>query len=775
MARKPTYGTPNQSKAYLIPDRRRKRFLFSVVGFAAIALFVVVDALTSKQFLLSPGTLSKSHIRAGSDCAKCHAPFSSAVDTRCLGCHEPRAAVSRFSNKAHSEQIQAADRGTTGATRPETPPKCAVCHTEHQGSDVRLGAVQDGACRSCHGFRSLGSGHPEFAILRLQRPEAPGLRFPHKRHLEELAKKSITPPAACETCHHPTAGQAEFASISFDTDCASCHFKEKGTVGQTEPVAAGMIVTAEAIAASDPAASWAREMSGDFSKAPRDRLIKNVLRHRDAWILYNTTRLAPAAEGAAASGAAGANRAEIDAKIAALREEMAGLDHERSLAAAVKDPSALKGRIVEIETRASRLETEIADLDLRMAQASPDTTPAAPPPQARSEIDASLAEIDAALSLLASRSEPWARDEAQKLQAKRASIAKNLDRSGPGFSAAGLAARRGDLSRRLDDLAAAGGPASQIADLRRDLDAVGAAAGGSAAGAPPAVSAADLQASLAEIDSVLSLLDARPEGWAHDEAARLRARRDTLAPRVGQPSSGLSGSAFTERRAALSSMIDALGRSGATAPETADLKKELASIGAPSGGGGSEIAALRADRDRKARALAAAKDEAARLTAQAGAPASAPPTQDLDARRLQVEGEIHALEDLQQAPSAAAAGVDPEEAGKTIDKLVKPCLKCHLEVNHAIARTAAARSLLPAATFNHKAHVREAACVDCHGRIVASEEASDVSLDGIAKCQSCHKWRGPSDTCRSCHRYHPAGAEADLAALGAQAGPGGPS
>jgi predicted CXXCH cytochrome family protein len=119
--------------------------------------------------------------------------------------------------------------------------------------------------------------------------------------------------------------------------------------------------------------------------------------------------------------------------------------------------------------------------------------------------------------------------------------------------------------------------------------------------------------------------------------------------------------------------------------------------------------------------------------------------------------------------------VDSEEAAKTIQIILKPCLKCHVEVNHAIGRTSVARSVLPAALFTHKPHVREAGCLDCHGKIAASEEAADLSLDGVEKCRACHRSGGPSDSCRTCHRYHPPGVMGSLASAAPGAGGGGPS
>jgi len=694
--------------------------------------------------------------------------------------------VSRFTNKAHTEQIQAADRGTTGAKRPGAPPPCAVCHEEHQGLDAGIAEVRSTACRTCHLFRSLGSGHPEFGILRLQRPDAPGISFPHRKHLEELAKRNILPPRACETCHHPTAGDAEFTKISFDRDCADCHVKD-GTIGETAPFKPEMVVTAEAISASDPAASWAKAMTDEFGRV-RDRLVKRTIHHRDAWILYNTTRLGPAAAGVSGEAAPSqppredldakisALRAEIDPKIAALRSELADVEHARSDAATAQDSSSARSRVSQLEERMAALSTEIAGLDTRLAQASPDTSaPAAlAPTPAPEQIRASLSEIDAVISLLGTRTEPWAREEGQRLVAKRQRIESLKDQTGPGWSAAGLSSRRADLKRRLDDLARIGAPPAEVAAIRRELDAPGGSAV-SAPGAGSAIDAAQIQASLSEVDSALAVLDSRTEPWAREESERLRVKRNALAARSDQPSPGWAAGTLGERRSELGSMIDALAKAGAPANQVAELRRQLSSLAAPQpGSGGSEVASLRADRDSRARALDSAKREVARLKATLDQPSADPrQTADLDLRRSQIEGEIHALEDLSKAPAPAlAASIDPAEAAKTIDIILKPCLKCHVEVNHAIRKTELAQSVLPAATFTHKPHVRETACLDCHGKVAESEDAADLSLTGVATCRNCHKAGGPSDSCRTCHRYHPSGSEGLLASARV---PGGPS
>jgi hypothetical protein len=251
-----------------------------------------------------------------------------------------------------------------------------------------------------------------------------------------------------------------------------------------------------------------------------------------------------------------------------------------------------------------------------------------------------------------------------------------------------------------------------------------------------------------------------------------------VASSLQQPSPGWSPEALARRRADFAGTLDALARTGAPQSQIAALRRDLDGI-APAGAGASGVSALRSQLDSRERALAAAKEESERLQSRIQEPAGAASSDvaSLEQRRAQIEGEIHALADLPRAPAAApTSSVDPEEAAKTLEKILKPCLKCHLEANHTIGRTAVARSVLPAAIFNHKPHLQQATCLECHGKISASEESTDLSLDGISKCQTCHRWRAAASTCQTCHRYHPRPVETTVArADGAPGGTGGPS
>ncbi|HXI03266.1 MAG TPA: cytochrome c3 family protein, partial [Candidatus Saccharimonadales bacterium] len=283
MARKPTFGTPDQSKAYVFPDRRRWRGLIGVIGVVAVLVFFGVDLFTGDKTFLTAGPLSKAHAVAGADCAKCHQSWHRPPDRLCIGCHDPLASVTRFGALAHAERSKSATK------RPDHEPRCVFCHTEHLGRATPVSAVANEACASCHGFRSFGSGHPEFRPLRGSFEVATGIKFSHKKHLREMVGAARGKPLAddeepepaeeakqCGACHKPALDNGDFMTVSFDADCSRCHFDKTGTLGATDPVSADLVATPEQLMAAKPAPAWIQAYKDDFEER-RGRISKTVL------------------------------------------------------------------------------------------------------------------------------------------------------------------------------------------------------------------------------------------------------------------------------------------------------------------------------------------------------------------------------------------------------------------------------------------------------------------------------------------------------------------
>ncbi len=100
--------------------------------------------------------------------------------------------------------------------------------------------------------------------------------------------------------------------------------------------------------------------------------------------------------------------------------------------------------------------------------------------------------------------------------------------------------------------------------------------------------------------------------------------------------------------------------------------------------------------------------------------------------------------------------------------LTEPCRKCHTVSDSGILRVQSDQTVLHRAEFNHRAHVLQRRCLDCHVSISIAQQlkttgAMDPSKDnaaiqnipGIENCQSCHSPDLVSNRCITCHEFHP--------------------
>lgn len=107
------------------------------------------------------------------------------------------------------------------------------------------------------------------------------------------------------------------------------------------------------------------------------------------------------------------------------------------------------------------------------------------------------------------------------------------------------------------------------------------------------------------------------------------------------------------------------------------------------------------------------------------------------------------------------------------------CQKCHLLENAFIARVQAGQEVLRRAEFDHRAHVLEQRCTECHTKIAFTEQtillstsnpdsfktafsevyeadmAHTQNLPAIENCRQCHSPEKAADRCVTCHRFHP--------------------
>ena len=101
-------------------------------------------------------------------------------------------------------------------------------------------------------------------------------------------------------------------------------------------------------------------------------------------------------------------------------------------------------------------------------------------------------------------------------------------------------------------------------------------------------------------------------------------------------------------------------------------------------------------------------------------------------------------------------------------KLTKPCQECHTISRAAIMRVATDQRVLHRAEFNHRAHILERRCLDCHVEIpvaealrgdtaiaISMDRAATQNIPKIENCITCHTEEKASNRCVTCHYMHP--------------------
>ncbi len=114
------------------------------------------------------------------------------------------------------------------------------------------------------------------------------------------------------------------------------------------------------------------------------------------------------------------------------------------------------------------------------------------------------------------------------------------------------------------------------------------------------------------------------------------------------------------------------------------------------------------------------------------------------------------------------AGVPPAAYQNVIDQLTRPCQTCHQVDRATLLRPQPDQRVLRRAAFDHRAHVIDLRCLDCHTAIpieqlIAPGDDDDPARDNaviqnlppLATCQSCHTASKASNACITCHLFHP--------------------
>lgn len=131
-----------------------------------------------------------------------------------------------------------------------------------------------------------------------------------------------------------------------------------------------------------------------------------------------------------------------------------------------------------------------------------------------------------------------------------------------------------------------------------------------------------------------------------------------------------------------------------------------------------------------------------------------------------------ALPDKLFSSMMTAPNLTPEQKTDFEDfalKLTRPCLTCHAVQQAAILGVKSSQRTLSRAEFDHRAHILDKRCVECHTEIPIEralvqkdttgvallDRSSTHNIPQIANCFECHKSGEASNTCVTCHFMHP--------------------
>jgi len=149
---------------------------------------------------------------------------------------------------------------------------------------------------------------------------------------------------------------------------------------------------------------------------------------------------------------------------------------------------------------------------------------------------------------------------------------------------------------------------------------------------------------------------------------------------------------------------------------------------------------------------------------------------DLDRVEGQIKNAQRMLRDQMNAgatprfmPDPAAPNPNPE-IEELVSKLTEACQKCHVVTKASIQRVAKDQRVLARAEFDHRAHILDRRCLECHIEIPILRAASGDTIakasskaygaliqnvPGIENCRECHNPGQSSNRCVTCHYFHP--------------------
>ncbi|MCI0697155.1 cytochrome c3 family protein [candidate division KSB1 bacterium] len=122
-------------------------------------------------------------------------------------------------------------------------------------------------------------------------------------------------------------------------------------------------------------------------------------------------------------------------------------------------------------------------------------------------------------------------------------------------------------------------------------------------------------------------------------------------------------------------------------------------------------------------------------------------------------------------PNSVNPNLAPDQVtsmNELAESLTQPCRECHTVANASIVRVQKDQQILRRAQFNHRAHIVQRRCLECHTEIpiiaqagvakvvpASLDRAAIQNIPGIENCRVCHNANETSNRCVTCHYFHP--------------------
>jgi thioredoxin reductase len=193
---------------------------------AAVSLFLSIVAVIIYQSAFSPGPVSMVHASAALSPASSRGIANQANSNSCSNCHGVTSGMEDNCIACHST---ATFRPTIYAAHDRESIGCTACHTEHQGSDIRLGLVSYGLCSRCHnGAYTIKTGQHAGGLLPVPHGGAVGYpvvdgNWQWKLTADDLRKRRLPESWAADSPINQFHSIHQAGRMQNKTSCVDCH------------------------------------------------------------------------------------------------------------------------------------------------------------------------------------------------------------------------------------------------------------------------------------------------------------------------------------------------------------------------------------------------------------------------------------------------------------------------------------------------------------------------------------------------------------------------